>query len=145
MWVTLYTDASFRSTGGWGIWLRSEKGRIVKSGECPATVDDSAAAEMFAAYVGIKICLEQWPDTRGIQVNSDCLMVVNALYPWSHPIRRKSIRSIQETIRDLLRTKDVRVRCKHVKAHSGTGNTRFWLNDRVDKLAGRHSRAGDLR
>lgn len=64
MWVTLYTDASFRSQGGWGIWLRSELGRIVRSGECPKAVDDSAAAEMYAALKGIEICLENWPETR---------------------------------------------------------------------------------
>jgi ribonuclease HI len=139
MWVTLYTDASFRTRGGWGIWLRSEKGRIVRSGECPDTVDDSAAAEMFAALIGIEICLKSWPETKGIQVNSDCLMVVNGLYPWSQPIRRKSIRVIQEKIREILKAKELRVMGKHVKGHSGTGNTRSWLNNQVDKLAGQHS------
>lgn len=140
MWVTLYTDASFRTKGGWGIWLRSAKGRIVKSGECPGIIDDSAAAEMYAALKGIEICLENWIETKGIQVNSDCLMVVNGLYPWSKPIHRISIRVIQDRIREILNTKGVRVRCKHVKGHSGTGNTRSWLNDRVDKLAGQHSK-----
>jgi ribonuclease HI len=140
MWVTLYADASFRNRGGWGVWLRSEKGRIVRSGECPKTVDDSAAAEIYAALMGIEICLENWPETQGIQVNSDCLMVVNGLYSWSKPIRRDSIRMIQEKIRDILKVKNVRIRCKHHKGHSGTGNTRSWLNDKVDKLAGQHSK-----
>ena len=140
MWVTLYSDASFRTKGGWGIWLRSEKGRIVKSGECPDSVSDSAAAEMFAALMGIEVCLQNWDETKGIQVNADCLMVVNGLYPWSKPIQRKSIRVIQDKIKALLKEKNVRVRCKHVKGHSGTGNTRSWLNDQVDKLAGQHSK-----
>lgn len=139
MWVTVYTDASFRDIGGWAVWIRSEKGRIVRSGQCPRTVRDSADAEMYAAMKAVEICLENWGGVSGIQINSDCMMVVNALYPWSKPIRRDSILKIQDQIRQTLKAKGIRIRCKHVKGHSGKGNTRSWLNTQVDSLAGKHT------
>ena len=139
MWVTLYTDASFNGTEGtWAIWLRSEKGRIVKSGKCPATVDDNNAAEMYAVLVGVTVALREWAVTDkifGIQINSDSHVVCTALYQWSKPNRHPTIARIQTKIRAILTEQDIRVRAKHVRGHQRSDNVRSWLNNRCDRMA----------
>jgi ribonuclease HI len=132
-WVTLYCDASFsgQDGGAWGVWLKSEKGRIQRRGRCPKWVRDALEAEFYAAEVGIRLAVEEW-QAQGVQVNSDCMAVVTGLgsgYRWSS---RKSIRQVQDRIFKL----GARIRTKHVKAHTGGQDTRSYLNRQVDRLAG---------
>jgi len=70
MWVTAYTDASFQpdvNRGGWAVWLRSERGRVIRSGQCPSTISDSMCAELYAIIMAIELTLAEWKDTKGIQ------------------------------------------------------------------------------
>lgn len=139
-WVTLYCDASFsgKDGGAWGVWLRSEKGRIQKRGRCPKSVRDALEAEFYAAEMGVRIAVEEW-QAEAVQVNSDCMAVVTGLgsgYRWSG---RKSIRQTQDRIFKL----GARLRTKHVKAHTGGQDTRSYLNRQVDKLAGLARRGVD--
>lgn len=131
-WSTLYCDASFSKEhgGAWSIWLRSEKGRIVRSGKCPPEIYNSLLAEFFAAYQGVAIARSEW-ETDGVQINSDCLAVVDGLgsgYRWSS---NKDVRKIQDKILRLGAT----LRTKHVKAHTGLSDTRSYLNRKCDKFA----------
>jgi len=143
MWVTLYTDASFDgTTGSWAIWLRSEKGRIVKYGKCPAAVDDNNAAEMYAALVGITVALRDWGPLVGIQVNSDNQVVCSSLWPWSKDNRHPTIHRLQTAIRKLAQENSIKLRTKHVRGHQRPTHTRAWLNNRCDRLARKAAKQG---
>lgn len=131
-WVTLYCDASYSEShgGAWSIWLRSDKGRIVRGGKCPETVNSATLAEFYAAMMGVIVARDEM-GAEAVQINSDCQAVVQGLgsgYRWSS---NKAIRKLQDKI---LRTK-VRLRTKHVKAHTGQNDTRSYLNRRVDRIA----------
>lgn len=117
MWVTVYTDASWKhGKAGWAVWCRSILGRIVATGflECVSNME----AETVAVRHAIKIVLTQWPSVHGIQVNTDCLEVEQIIQP---------------ELSQLLSGRHIRF--KHVKGHHNTGTTRSWINMRVDSLA----------
>ena len=141
-WVTLYCDASYSMEhgGAWSIWLRSDKGRIVRSGKCPPEVTDATAAELYAALRGIEIARDEM-GAEAVQVNSDCSAVVSSMgkgYRW---LGRKNLRQLQDRI---LRT-GVKLRPKHVKAHTGKDDVRSYLNRRCDNLANRARKAEEVR
>lgn len=154
MWVTAYTDASFKERkhggtgGGWAVWLRSELGRVVDSGPAPAEIDDSLSAELYAVYRAIARARSHFGDSKvtGVQINSDCLAVRSYIWPWSNgKTARPSLRYVKELIaqeRDRKNSglRPILLRFKHVKGHQGdTGETRAWLNNKVDGYAGRHT------
>lgn len=137
-WVTAYTDASFSTTRkGWAIWLRSNEGRVVKNGECVSSlVADSVGAELWAILRAIETTLKTWPQTTGIQINSDCESILKFLWPWSPSLRNSLHRQIQLQIQTLVKQRKIKVHTKHVKGHQTPNDIRFYLNNQVDKLAG---------
>ncbi len=55
-WVTCYTDGSYRGgTAGWGIYVRSERGRFESSGACDPNVHSALEAEL-AAISPFNVC-----------------------------------------------------------------------------------------
>lgn len=137
MWVTLYSDASLREgISGWGVWLRSERGRIVEKGRCDDWVNDINAAELFAVYKALELTVAAWPETKGMQVNTDNQVVLRSLWPWSPAHSHPTIKRAQDLVRELLKKHEIRVRTKHVKSHQKGDDVRSWLNNRCDKLAG---------
>lgn len=136
MWVTAYVDASFKDgKGGWAIWLRSELGRLTKSGPCPVRVQDNTAAELYAALVAIVRTREIWPGTTGICLNSDCQTVVNCLE--GPVLSNPQHAAIQAAIQ--AGSKGLWLRGKWVKGHSKKDGVRSYLNTQVDLMAGRHT------
>jgi ribonuclease HI len=140
MWVTAYTDASFNGHGGWAVWLRSERGRVVRSGKCPDTIKDSMCAEMYAIIMAIELALAEWKDTKGIQLNTDCKSLVDRLYPWSKPFLRDDLECLRLHAREITDAAGIRLRVKHVKGHSHGDGTRTYLNHQVDKISRKHTR-----
>jgi len=143
MWVTAYTDASFRpevNRGGWAVWLRSERGRVIRSGQCPSTIGDSMCAELYAIIMAIELTLAEWKDTKGIQLNTDCKSLVHRLYPWSDPFTREDLEALRLHAREVTEAAGIRLRVKHVKGHSAGDGTRTYLNDQVDKISRKHSK-----
>src|SRR5262245_41450797 len=80
-WVTCYTDASFTKTAaGWGIWLRSARGRIVRQGACPPYVRSANEAEMAAIFAGIYLARRAWgAAVRGLVVYTDSQTAIDVL------------------------------------------------------------------
>ena len=144
MWVTVYADASFDRDdgGGWGVWVRSERGRIVRRGKCPPYVTTSGQAELAAIYAGLFLALRAWgADVRGFFVRSDsqeALLYLDSKAPLS---RARAVARLQTKIRGLIRP-GVDVHAKWVKGHqkrsTGTG---AYLNAACDKLAKRGRKA----
>jgi hypothetical protein len=136
-WVTLYCDASSdHQKSGWAVYLRSEKGRIIKHGKCPSGLVNSTGAEFYAVLMGIEIALAEWGKFDGIFVNSDCTSVCRGLWPWSNASRNKDLAKIQNKIRKICADHGILVRTKHVKGHQNpkTG-VRSFLNGKVDGLS----------
>lgn len=143
MWVTLYTDASYHSEsgGGWGIWAKSERGRLIQSGHCPDLVTESILAEMWAIVEGIQEIKKEWGEgLTGIHVKTDCQGAVAALKYRAKPCRRDDMRLIQEKVRELL-DPDIRIMVRWVKGHQKNKSTQAWINNRVDQLS-RRGRCG---
>lgn len=135
MFITAYTDASFHKQGGWAVWLRSERGRVIRQGVCPAQVRDSFAAELWAIKQALEFAVAEWPDSDVVLVNTDSLAAVDALEndgAWS---QREEVAQIQEAIWSFVFRKYLTLRFKHVKAHTGQSDVRSYINRAVDQKA----------
>ena len=136
MWVTLYTDASFKNDQGtWAVWIRSNQGRIVLNGLCPKSVTNSLAAEAFAIHKGIAAIIEELTDVIGIHINSDCLSLKTAFFPWGKDIKDKETLRIQTVVKKKIAENLIKIRFSHVKAHQRNDNVRSYLNNKCDLLA----------
>lgn len=136
MWVTLYTDAAYShddGSAGWGIWARSELGRIVKHGKAPTWIDDVNAAEIYAIVTGVGLIVEAWPDVVGVQVNTDSSTALRAVA--GKPTNGKTIERCARMLEDLIEKYKIVLRGKHVRAHGRGKDVRTWLNNAVDRLA----------
>jgi ribonuclease HI len=149
MWVTCYADASFHpgQGGAWGVWLRSDAGRLVRHGACPAYVHDATVAELSAIFAGVYLALRTWGErVRGVSVRSDSQNAL-ALADANSPLaRREHVRRLQLKLRLLLEEARVELDCKWVRGHQPAGaGTSAYLNRRCDKLARRARKANARR
>lgn len=138
MWVTLYTDASYSHhdhAAGWGIWARSEFGRIVKNGKAPDWIRDGNAAEIYAVVAGLEQIVETWPGVSGVLVNSDSEAVLRAIAGGT--IRHGHLQQCAKMMREISKKHGIRLRAKYVRAHGRGKDVRTWLNNAVDRLASR--------
>jgi ribonuclease HI len=134
MWVTAYTDASVRyEKAGWSVWLRSQRGRVVQKGECPPEIRDSNMAELYAAVQAVELAKQNWPETSAVLLNMDSTAVIDKITGTVGdngkllPLLRR------------LHSHGLKIRCKHIRGHRAASgeSTRSYLNDQVDKLAGK--------
>lgn len=136
MWVTCYTDASFRPRfgGGWAVWLRSSEGRLVRNGVCPSYVNDANAAELAAIFAGIYLARREWPTTTGVLLCSDSMVALGACATDAPLHKSPALRRLQKRIRAV--AAGVELRTKWVKGHLPTSmGTHAWLNNQCDALA----------
>lgn len=138
MWITIYCDASFRGEEtGWGCWIKSPTCRIVKSGTSTGP-SCSASAEMLAALESIKLALLNHEEKiEGILLNSDCLCVVENLNFKNHQKTTKNtkIMEYKTQILQLIQSRNIKIRTKHVKGHQKDKSIRTYLNNQVDKIS----------
>lgn len=137
MLVTLYCDASFDSrtrTGGWGVWLRSDEGRIIKAGPCPPYLRFSYEAELSAIFAGLWLACNTWEKTEAVLVRSDAQDALRIIVGRQNAKHRAAKRLFFK-IKDLCRDKNVKIIPRWVKGHQAGSNTDAWLNRRVDELA----------
>jgi len=144
MWVTVYTDASYCPNTGvatWSFWARSEQGRIVEDGACPAFVSDSNSAEMMAIYKATVAVLKKWDDVEGLGVNTDSQNAMHWLRfkstcAGSRSKKKAEYLKIRKALYVLLDHAECKIKLKHVKGHQRKSkNTRTWLNNVVDERA----------
>lgn len=147
MLVTLFTDASWcpeTKVGGWGVWVKSNRGVRQAHGAFKNPPASSNEAEFLAAVNGIFFALKsgiaQNDDT--ILIQSDCIRVVEI---FNSKLTRFS--EIEKTALDLLRkwrdTHKITIKSRHVKAHTSNKNKkpRSWVNNTCDRLAKKSMRA----
>jgi ribonuclease HI len=140
MWVTCYTDASYsdRDGGAWAVWLRSDRGRIVRSGTCPQYVTDSTCAELSAIFAGVFLAVRTWPDTHALLVCSDSQSALALAHPEAKRARKAANRKLQDKLQELLRQRKIELCFRWVKGHQpARAGTAAWLNRSCDKRARR--------
>lgn len=138
VWVTCYTDASFRPKygAGWAVWLRSDAGRIVRSGPCPSYVSNASHAEMAAIFAGVYLAIRIWGSrVRGIQIRSDSLEALGWADPESAISKQAPAARLQQRLREVLREHGVTVERRWVKGHRGCVDVAAYLNTQCDKLS----------
>lgn len=150
MLVTLYCDASWSTshggTGGWGVWLRSDQGRIIRRGPCPDYCKHVFEAELAAIFAGLHLAVTYWPDTKTIVVRSDCRHAVNIVTGQQVPKEKhRAARRLRNKITKLRKRHKVRIIGKWVKGHQPGDKVDAYLNRRVDQLAGEAMRAEVVR
>jgi ribonuclease HI len=149
MWVTCYTDASYSPGrgGAWAAWLRSERGRVVRHGRCPAYVKDSNAAELAAIYAGVFLAVRTWgSEVGGVLVCSDSQGALS-LASREHPLSRKAAnRRLQERLRHLAIERDLALDLRWVRGHQPLrSSTGAYLNGWCDRLARKARVSGTVR
>jgi ribonuclease HI len=140
MWVTCYTDASYvfkTKTAAYAFWLKSDKGRVKFSGCCPGWVADSNSAEAYAIYAALKRAVEEWPETDGVLVVSDCDAAIRLCWPWSKDSKSTCLRTVRKLIRSVKSRSGVDIRTRHVKGHQKNSTQSAWLNNWCDEQAGK--------
>ncbi len=139
MHVTCYTDASFstRQGGAWAVWVRSDRGRIVRRGRCPAWVRDPNLAELAAIYAGVYLALTRWRGSvRHVLVRSDSQWAVAVAAGEATKPPRKPARRLQRKLRALVEEHGASLECRWVPGHRPRQeSTAAYLNDACDRLA----------
>lgn len=137
MFVTLYCDASFcreSRVGGWAAWLRSECGRIVRSGVTPPYCVESYEAEIAAVFAGLHLAVTSWPTTTAVLVRSDCRSALDALAP-GRAFRHEGAVKLASMISDLRERHSLRLIPGWVKGHRHGAAVDVHLNRQVDAKA----------
>lgn len=145
-WATLYTDGSYAHGQGGSYAFRVRHNlppiRIEESGQLP-DCKDANLAEATAILRGVERILSTYERVDGIGVNTDSQTAISLLKFKARPHRRDDFRAVQRAFRALLDRKEqeqgfpVKIRMKWVKGHQNSRDTRAWLNNRCDELAGK--------
>lgn len=143
MWVTCYTDASWKAgRGALAYWLRSNHGRVVESLTCPPEAVCSNTAEFAAIIAGVERALREWTDVDGIQINTDSQTAIQYLqfYAQLDRLKRKEWLEFRQRLYRLLDSRNCKIQFKHVKGHQRPTHVRAYINNQVDDLAGKRNR-----
>lgn len=155
MIVTINTDASFSKLyqrGTYAFWIKSNKGKITKSGLLRNECSRPEIAE-FRCIVNAmhKLAEANWADITKVIINTDCMNVIYliardnkkikrfGLFPWGSDTLNKFESMVSSYRKTFL--KGVPIELRHVKAHVSTKSDREWVNDWCDKEAKRHMAA----
>lgn len=137
MLVTLYCDASFcpkTYSGGWAAWLRSERGRIIRSGPTPDYCRHAYEAEIAAIYAGLYLVTRSWPEAEAVLVRSDCTAALH-LMQRRREASHRGARRLATKIEGLRIAHGIKLVPRWVKGHRGGEQTDAYLNRRVDEMA----------
>lgn len=163
--VSLFTDASYNHNtqrGGWGAWARGSKGRVYNGGPFFHECSDPAEAELLAIAEGLKMCIRGGLIMYGygILIQTDNMRVAHMMPIWSPArnttatqSRRSKIpqprneyeREAMYYIHDIEKKYGLRIMGRWIKGHNHkkAQTKRSWINELVDKLAGKGRKLAD--
>lgn len=122
--VTINTDASFdlkKSTGGYGIWIKSDFFTIKKWGKFKESITDSNEAEIKALVNALYLLKQNKEIFRLVIINTDSKTVQGIII-------NKRFRKEGTKLLDLLKDYS-KVRVKHVQGHKTSYNSRQYVNN----------------
>lgn len=156
--VTIFADASFDSNykvGGWACWIKGDgfpattRGAAIKD-----RVTDSSQAEMIAIANALHVAKGMGALRGHIFIQSDCLHALASILmkcptAKDRPIRgghrihkATQIKSHHEPVlRSILTNLEgITVSLRHVKGHQDGTESRSWVNNHCDEIAGHFMR-----
>lgn len=141
MIVTINTDASFHpryKVAAYAFWIVSDKGRIKQSGPLrKATSPTDAELQCIANALHVLLKSDIKGMTR-LVINSDALYGferVGRKKPGTGGAVAKLLRQLREKYIPATRWTERFWEFRHVKAHSGVGDKRSWVNEWCDQMA----------
>ena len=168
MLVSLFSDASVchhKRVGGWGAWLKSDRGSLRTGGPFRHSIGDISIAEAMAVINGLvagaRAGLIQPGDIVLIQTDNNSVMqlldgTVRRKISRKKKLQRnlswrelkRDVRSqnhdidlVSDAFRRLKEAHSLSVKWRHVKGHKGRKDRRSAVNTFCDEVAGTHMRA----
>lgn len=152
MLVSLFTDASLDQAcehGGWGSWVRSERGRAWEGGAILKPTPNIQAAETWAVFYGLEFAL--YADIARcrdeVLVQLDNQHVISSMpYLWPkgegcraqpRPAFKRSDSEIEalDLILAMQQKFQIKVAGRWIKGHSNSSEPRNYINNTCDRLA----------
>lgn len=140
--VTVFTDASYcphTGAAGWAAWMKHQGETKRFSGVPKSSVVNASHAEFIAAAYGISLAVKTFPNADRVHLVTDLLRLVE--------IMRKYVRAkpgyesaIDRFIHSCVEPRNIKVTCKHVKAHVAQGARRNYVNNWCDQEARKRMR-----
>lgn len=145
MLVSLFTDASYcpdTKVGGYGVWAKCELGQVDGYGPMKRDVANSTVAEALAVYAGLQLIAQQgWlPRVTKILIQTDNTQVITYIANLGkrpRPLPKGDwLKNFVTALDQYSLYHDVRLTARHVRGHQRSSlATRFWVNNKTDKLA----------
>lgn len=142
--LTVFSDASFchkSKAGGGAYWAKGESTKASESFVLVGALQSHDSEVMAACEAILRLAdnpamsklLEKGPKTRLVLV-VDCLTVKQVL-EGSNPPLCPAAKSLVDRVRTLRENMRFWLKVNHVKAHSGQGSPRKWVNSWCDRSA----------
>lgn len=147
-YISGYSDASYKATkpykgGGWGIRIRDDNWRITRAGPCPDWVMNSNHVELCGVWAAIyTACTKLNSKLANIVVIKTDNQAVCHWFGWKfdgkyrYPKHPKAAALVQRAL-ELCAEHKVKLVVTWVKGHNGTKTIEGYLNNEVDRLAGK--------
>lgn len=140
--ITINTDASFHpihKVGGYAFYIVCDLFRIQKGGMFKMQPRTAEEAEIMCIGNAISTLLAQkeLPKARWLVINNDCKFGMNKIRRQETELAKKVNTMRQKLIYQLGSGENS---MRHVKAHSGKGDSRSWVNEWCDKEAKKYMR-----
>ncbi len=139
MLVTIYTDASIKKNGKatYAFRAKSLYGTLTGKGLITDDIGRSTnRAEHFAIRTAIKKVMTTWTDSTVYFINTDSLRCCETYWNLGgikKGGRSKDIIKEAKKVVKYFKEKNLEIRLKHIKAHTGKSDTRSWLNNWCDQ------------
>jgi ribonuclease HI len=138
MLVSIFADASFdpqTRAGGFGCWMKSQRGGHSAGGPFKSRARNSGIAEMMACLNAVHVAFVKQIAFPGdeILIQTDCQAAILAFE--GKRVLQEDERIIADGMATIAQIKQVRIRFRHVKGHTKGDQPRLWVNNHCDALA----------
>lgn len=147
MWVTILTDASHNHKSGvcgYGYWIVSDRGSNGGGGHFKMRMSNINQAEMSAIVNAIWIGLERKliHDSDAVLIQTDSTTAISRLENSPNTFTNKApyLDTVFYSYRELIDKHDLKIKFKHVKAHTQKQDKRSKANAMCDQRAYEHMR-----
>lgn len=139
MLVSVFSDGSFcrhKLVGGWGAFIKSNRGSLFRGGPLRGRVNTSLEAEVLAAVNAIHLAVSTEIAVEGdlILLQSDCTDALDILTLVGRSGTARC-RYAKKLTNRLLMKKGIALNVRHVKGHQRSLEPRFKVNNICDEMA----------
>lgn len=146
MLVTILSDASHCSEtgcGGWGAYIISKRKRLYAAGSLKTKCQTSHDAEFMAVINAIYVAMTYGVAEHGdeLLIQCDNIRVVNHMggYP-TKAVPSQLERDCISKLHEMKANNNFSIRIRHIKAHNGVEEPRYYVHNKIDKMARKYMR-----